>query len=77
MQNKTIDAALLALGKQITRENLDGICHVEAVLAMRGIHMTALLPAKRGDVAKRDHSVADGDGALKDGPKPLLDYESL
>jgi hypothetical protein len=42
---------LLALRKQITRADSEGLAHVEALLALRGVHMPAVLPAKRKDVA--------------------------
>ena len=51
MQDKSIDGALLALRKQIIRGDIDGLAHVEALLALRGVHMPAVLPAKRKDVA--------------------------
>jgi hypothetical protein len=57
MQDKTIDGALLALRKQIIREKREGLAHVEALLALRGVHMPAVLPAKRKDVAGKGVSL--------------------
>jgi len=37
MQDRSIDNALLALRKQIIRDSLDGLDHVEALLQMRGV----------------------------------------
>lgn len=73
MQERSIDNALLALRKQITREKLDGLCHVEALLTLRGVHMPAVLPTKRDDVARRGHMSLMIMGALRDGPKTLPD----
>ena len=52
MQDKSIDGALLALRKTIIRGKLDGLAHVEALLVLRAVHMPAVLPAKKPDVAK-------------------------
>ena len=52
MLDKSIDGALLALRKQIIRAKGDGLEHVEALLAMRGVHMPTVLPAKKADAAK-------------------------
>ncbi len=51
MQGKTIDNALLTLRKQTIRGDRDGLTQVEALLAMRGVAMPHVLPAKRSDVA--------------------------
>ena len=71
MQDKSINGALLALRKQIIRGDLDGLAHVEALLAMRGVPMPAVLPAKRRDVARKGHMAAMILEALRHGPKPL------
>ncbi len=55
MQDKSIDGALLALRKQIIREKRDGLAHIEALLALRGVHPPRVMLAKRKDVAKRGH----------------------
>ena len=55
MQDRTINSALLALRKQIIRGELDGLGHVEALLALRGVHPPRVMLAKRKDVAKRGH----------------------
>lgn len=71
MLDKSIDGALLALRKQITREGQDGLEHVEALLRMRGVDMPRVMPAKRQDVAKRGHMRLLVLEALRGGPKPL------
>ncbi|WP_136634948.1 hypothetical protein [Pseudooceanicola onchidii] len=73
MQDKTINNALLALRKQIIREGGDGLDHVEALLAMRGVDMPRVLiaTARRGEMGRM---VLD---ALRDGPKTraqLVEY---
>jgi hypothetical protein len=42
MLDKTIDSALLNLRRQIIQGNLDGLGHVEAFLAQRGLDPSAL-----------------------------------
>ena len=49
--DKSIDRALLAPRKKIIRGNLDGLDHVEALLAMRGVDMPEVRPATRSGVA--------------------------
>lgn len=53
MQDKTITNALIALRKQIIRDGFDGLAHVDALLAVRGVD-----PAKLRVGAKRkpDHA---------------------
>ncbi|OAN67703.1 hypothetical protein A8B82_05650 [Sulfitobacter sp. EhC04] len=77
MQERSIDNALLALRKLTIRERREGLAQVEALLALRGVHMPAVLPAKRGDVAKRGHMSLMIMGALRDGPKPLPDIVAV
>ncbi len=67
MQDKSIDGALLALRKQIIRDDAQRLMYVEAVLALRGVHTPAVLPAKRKDVAGKGMSVIILE-ALNDGP---------
>ena len=69
MQDKTINSALLALRKNLIRECGEGLDHVEALLAMRGVPMPAVLPAKRDDVARKGHMARFVVSALKDGPQ--------
>ena len=69
MQDKTINNALLALRKQVIRENGDGRDHVEALLQMRGVDMPRILPAKRQDVAGKGLMTRLVLEALRDGPK--------
>jgi len=71
MQDKSIDGALLALRKQIIREKREGLAHVEALLVLRGVHMPAVLPAKRKDVAGKGHMAIWVMQALKGGPLPF------
>lgn len=47
-----IDNALLALRKQIIRESLDGLEHVEALLVLRGINPPRVLPPWRENKAR-------------------------
>ncbi|NNE88641.1 MAG: hypothetical protein HKN27_11240, partial [Silicimonas sp.] len=51
MQDKTINNALLALRRQITREGGDGLNHVEALLRLRDI--TPPERCRNGKEAKR------------------------
>ncbi|SPH19743.1 hypothetical protein ASD8599_00478 [Ascidiaceihabitans donghaensis] len=69
MLDKSIDNALLALRKQITRGDGDGLGHVEALLVLRGVHMPTVLPARRSCAAGRGHTRAMVMNALRDGPK--------
>lgn len=55
MQDRTIDNALLALRRQIIREDREGLEHVEALLRLRGVRMPVVLPGKRPDAAQRGH----------------------
>ena len=68
MQDKSIDGALLALRKATIRGNHDGLAHVEALLTLRGVHMPAVLPAKKADVAKSGHMSRLVRDALRGGP---------
>ena len=71
MQDKSINGALLALRKQIIRSDGEGLAHVEALLALRGVHMPAVLPAKRKDVAGRGIMSAIILEVLSNVPMPL------
>ena len=53
MLDKSIDGALIALRKQIIRGNGEGLAHVEALMALRGVPMPDVLPAKRADAARK------------------------
>jgi hypothetical protein len=77
MLDKSIDGALLALRKQIIRESKPGREHVEALLALRGVPAPRVLPAKRGDVAKRWETRRFVLRAFKDGPTPLAELVGL
>lgn len=68
MQDRTIDNALLALRKQIIREKLEGLEHVEALLAIRGVAMPRVMPAKAANTARRCAMRLMVLGALRDGP---------
>lgn len=67
MQDRTINNALLALRKQMIREGQDGLVHVEALLADRGVQMPAVLPAKGLDVARRGQMRRQVLEAIRDG----------
>ncbi|KZY31872.1 hypothetical protein A3731_22955 [Roseovarius sp. HI0049] len=69
MQDRTIDNALLALLKQIIREDGDGLGYVEALLQMRGVDMPRVLPPKRKDVAGKGLMTRLVLEALRDGPQ--------
>ncbi|WP_375172601.1 hypothetical protein [Pseudooceanicola sp.] len=73
MQDKTINNALLALRKQIIREGGEGLDHVEALLALRGVDMPRVLPAKRSDVARRGQARQVIIDALRASPMSLRD----
>ena len=77
MQDKSIDGALLALRKVIIRGNLDGLAHVEALLLLRGVHMPAVLPAKKADVAKRGQMTRLVLDALRTGPKTARQISAI
>ena len=77
MQDKSIDGALLALRKAIIRGNLDGLAHVEAMLILRGVHMPAVLPAKKVDVAKRGQMTRLVLGALRDGRRTTREVSGI
>lgn len=68
MQDKTINNALLALRKQIIRESGEGLDHVEALLALRGVDLTTVYQAKAANWARRGHMHRMALEALKDGP---------
>jgi hypothetical protein len=53
MQNKTITNALIALRKQMIRDNLDGLAHVDALLAARGVDPATV---RFGQRRKPDHA---------------------
>ena len=54
MQDRTIDNALLALRKRIIREGGEGLDHVEALLAMRGVGMPRIFALKDKPFASRE-----------------------
>ncbi|WP_104019491.1 hypothetical protein [Roseovarius nitratireducens] len=76
MQDRTIDNALLALRKQIIRDDLGGMDHVEALLQMRGVDAPRVMPPKRKDVARRGHMTALVLRALGEGGKTLREVVS-
>ncbi len=71
MQEKTINNALLALRKQIIRDGGQGLDYVESLLALRGVDMPRVMPAKRSDAARKGQMRRIILEALSDGPKPL------
>jgi len=71
MQDKSIDNALLALRASIIRDSLDGLVHVEALLAIRGVdyasqHVPRKIPA---DSCKHREVKLMVLEALRSGPK--------
>lgn len=71
MLDKTIDSALLELRRQIIRGNLDGLDHVEALLAQRGIdpsahHVPRPIPRDSCQTREIKKMILE---ALRDGPK--------
>ena len=71
MQDRTIDSALLNLRKQMIRGDGAGLNHVEALLAMRGVVMPRVLPAKKADAARMGQMQRLILEALRDGPLPF------
>src|SRR6056297_2926202 len=69
MQDRTIDNALLALRKQVIRNDLGGLDHVEALLQMRGVDAPRVMPPKPKNSARRGHMTALVLKALMSGPK--------
>jgi hypothetical protein len=66
---KSIDAALLALRKQIMRDDLDGLAHVEALLALRQVPLVHVPRMKPADSCKQREAKAIMLNALRTGPK--------
>ncbi|EAQ24330.1 hypothetical protein ROS217_08770 [Roseovarius sp. 217] len=67
MLDKTVTNALLHLRAQMIRDSLDGLEHVEALLVMRGVDLSAhAVPRKIAQ--RRDTSILAMD-ALRSGPK--------
>ena len=75
MQDRTITNALLALRKQIIRGNLDGLDHINALLAARGINPATLRvgPKRRPDQARQGIMRLMVQEALHDGPRTARD----
>ena len=71
MLDKTITNALKALRRQIIRENLDGLAHVDALLLARGISPAKVqIRAKRKpDFSRKGIMRLMEVDALQDGPK--------
>ena len=70
MQDRSIDGALLALRKNIIRDKLDGLEHVEALLWLRSVPMPEVRTRRRPCAARCGHMRAFILEALRDGPKP-------
>jgi len=51
MQERSVDGALIALRRLTIRESREGLEHVEALLALRGVDLPEVRAAKRRDVA--------------------------
>lgn len=77
MQDRTINNALLALRKQIIRGNLNGLEHVEALLAQRGVSLPRVLPPKRLTTARYCEIRLIILGALRDGPKTMPEIAAI
>lgn len=76
MQDKSINNALLALRKDIMQRDLDGLAHVEALLAMRGVELPNVM-VRAAPVARRGHMRRMVLDALRAGPmtrKQLVDH---
>lgn len=71
MSDRSIDCSLLALRKQLIRSNGAGLEHVEALLALRGIPVPRVLPAKRPDAARMGAMRRLLLGQLQTGPKTM------
>lgn len=69
MQDKTITNALIALRKQIIRGNLDGLAHVEALLALRQVPLVHVPRRKPADSCKQREAKMIMLDALRTGPK--------
>jgi hypothetical protein len=69
MQDRTINAALLALRVQLIREDRNGLEHVEALLRLRRVPMPPVTRAPRKAFERRElrRELA---ALLQDGPKP-------
>lgn len=76
MQDRSIDAALLALRKRTIREGREGLDHVEALLRLRGVDMPEVRSARGPDVARRGEAQRIVLDALRDGPKTLAEVET-
>ena len=73
MQDKTINNALLALRKQITRNGDDGLEHVEALLGIRGVDMPRVLPSKPANSARQGQMARLILDAMSDRPMTRLE----
>jgi hypothetical protein len=71
MQDRTITNALVALRKNIIRENLDGLDHVDALLLARGIDPAKVRvgPKRKPDFSRKGIMRLLVREALQDGPK--------
>lgn len=67
MQNKSINNAFVSLRKDIVQRDLDGLAHVEALLAMRGVELPNVM-VRSASVAKRGHMRRMVLGALRGDP---------
>ena len=79
MLDKTINSALLSLRAQIIRDRLDGLAHVNALLAQRGVDPSAQLvrAKRRPDAARRGMMRVVVLDALRDGPKCYAEIVAL
>ncbi len=75
MLDKTITNALIALRKQIIRDSLDGLVHVDALLVSRGIDPAKVRvgPRRKPDRARQGLMRLMMLEVLRDGPKTARD----
>lgn len=77
MLDKSIDGALLALRKQIIRSHGEGLEHVEALLALRGVRWRQVRPTQRPDRGRRGQTRRVLLEALAGGPKRLCELTAV
>lgn len=73
MRDRAINSALLALQKQVIRAKANGVAHVEALLALRGVDMPIVRAARLPDVAGKGIMALLVLGASRGGPQRMAD----
>ncbi len=71
MSDRSINCSLLGLRKQLIRGDGVGLEHVEALLALRGVPLPRVLPAKRPDAARMGAMRRLLLAQLQSGPKTM------